>query len=144
MYQSISLTLPIQEKLSNRHIVLIVIILVQNEIETKIKISSKRANGFFALVFDKRHKEYKDASLFLEEDVGFNGNPNDVENMLPDCHRYQCMNIEERKRRDGFLKCLLHVDYCTVYRKEIWKIKRTLKFDCRFGKPQNQNLEVNG
>ena len=115
-----------------------------DEIETKIKISSKRANGFFALVFDKRHKEYKDASLFLEENVGFNGNPNDVENMLPDCYRYQCMNIEKRNRRDGFLKCLLHVDYCTVYRKEIWKIKRTLKFDCRFGKPQNQNFEVKG
>jgi len=56
------------------------------------------------------------------------------------------MNIEERKRRDGFLKCLLPVDYCMVYRKEIWKIKRTLKHDCKFGKPQNQNFgrEENG
>lgn len=98
----------------------------------KLRVSGKRVNGFFSLVFDKKHKDYKPAQKFMQENVGFNGNPNDVENLVPDCYHYRCKRIEKKKEWDKFLKRYFTVDYCKKYKKEIWRIRQSLKHDCKF------------
>lgn len=112
-----------------------------DERREKVRVYTKRINGFFSLVFNKRHREYKEAALFLEESVGFNGNPNDVANLVPDCYRYQCMQIEKKRKRDRFFKRFISVDYCQAYKREIWKIKDRLRYDCKFVKPRRIKIQ---
>lgn len=93
---------------------------------------SRRIMGRFAIEFNKRHKDYKSAQEFLDENVSFNGNPNDAENLACDCYRYNCRNKDKRKAYNEFLKMLQDEDYCKKYRKAIWEIGKLRRYDCEY------------
>lgn len=111
---------------------------IKEEIHSIGGKAEKGIRGYFAIEYNKKHKDYVSAQKFLDEHVDFNGNPNDVENMVPDCYHYHCKNLikkEKPTRGKSLLKLwgkTHKVDYCKKYRKEIFAIKRNLKYDCKY------------
>jgi len=59
--------------------------------------------------------------------------PRDI---IRQAYRFRCSNIEKRREQDSLFKRLYRVDYCSVYKKKIWKIRDCLKHDCRHLKPR--------
>lgn len=105
---------------------------IREEIYSIREKPRKKVRGYFAIKFNKKHKDYVSAQKFMDEDVGFNGNPNDVENLVPECYRYKCKNIIKKRKWDKFLKEYYTVDVCRKYKREIWRLAQHLKQNCKF------------
>lgn len=105
-------------------------------IKEEIVHLGKRFSGYFAIEYDKKHPDYKSGKQFMDESVSFNGNPNNVDDLVSDCYRYNCRNIIKKKKKEKHfwekIRQFYMTDYCKKYRKEVWEIRKQLQYDCKF------------